>query len=70
MPIYQLTSDCTDAPATVQQWRFNSMVEALRPWTKDRPRKTLHPMAQTDKQTDRQTDIANLRLNWPSGHIQ
>ena len=23
-------------------------------------------MAQTDKQTDRQTDIATLRLNWPS----
>ena len=35
-----------------------------------RPYKKLHPMAQTARQTDRQTDIATWRLNWPNGPIQ
>ena len=35
-----------------------------------RPLNKLYLMAQTDKQTNRQTDIATLRLNQPSGQIQ
>ena len=26
-----------------------------------------HPMTQADRQTNKQTDIATLSLNWPSG---
>ena len=32
--------------------------------------KKMHPMAQTNRQTDTQTDIATLRLNRPNGTIQ
>ena len=34
--------------------------------TKKRPKK-LHPMTQSDKHTEMQTDMATLWLNWPSG---
>ena len=55
----QSFNDWTAAAPSFNDWTarsFNSMVEALQPLTNERPRKKLHPMAQTHIRTWRLLD--------------